>query len=175
MRHRFYIGLGFTKIEAEVIKVSVNSRVMIDPQTFRHTNPNYPISTVQPAERDHFAASRQNGEEQECSSGGNIGVLEMEVEDDGNIAAKESTRQDNGQNGQVESKFTEEDLLISSPLVLGFSLSDKLWLEFTVSGIKDIQWNESAFDSLVLPEGQKSIVKRPLYHVSIGELGTDPC
>lgn len=104
-------------------------------------------------------------------------------------------------------------------------MSDKLWLEFTVSGIKDIQWNESAFDSLVLPESQKSIVKalvqshtskvqehkliddfiegkgrglvtvlhgppgvgktltaegiaellkRPLYRVSIGELGTDP-
>lgn len=88
-----------------------------------------------------------------------MGLLEMEVEDDGNTATKESTRQDHGQNGQVERKFTEEDLLISSPLVLGFSLSDKLWLEFTVNGIKDIQWNESAFDSLVLPKGQKLIVK----------------
>ena len=120
-------------------------------------------------------------------------------------------------------EFSEEELMLASPLVLGFAFSEKLWLEFTVSGIKDIQWNEGAFDSLVLPENQKSIVKalveshmfhaaqniedviqgkgkglvavlhgppgtgktltaegiaellkRPLYMVSAGELGTDP-
>lgn len=119
-------------------------------------------------------------------------------------------------------KFTEEDLLIASPVVLGFAFSEKLWLELTVSGISDIDWNQSAFDSLVLPGNQKSIVralveshtfhaaeniddviqgkgrglvavlhgppgtgktltaegiaellKRPLYMVSVGELGVD--
>lgn len=43
--------------------------------------------------------------------------------------------------------------------MLGFAFSEKMWLEFSVSGIKDIEWNEKAFDSLVLPENQKSIVK----------------
>ena len=120
-------------------------------------------------------------------------------------------------------EFSEEEYMLASPLVLGFAFSEKLWLEFTISGIKDIQWNEGAFDSLVLPENQKSIVKalveshmfhaaqniedviqgkgkglvavlhgppgtgktltaegiaellkRPLYMVSAGELGTDP-
>ncbi|RMD44136.1 hypothetical protein DV735_g1038, partial [Chaetothyriales sp. CBS 134920] len=55
--------------------------------------------------------------------------------------------------------FSEEELLIASPVVLGFSLNEKLWLEFTVSGISNVKFNEDAFDSLVLPEGQKSIVK----------------
>lgn len=125
--------------------------------------------------------------------------------------------------GKPEREFTDEELLLASPVVLGFAFSEKLWLEFTVSGVRDIEWNEKAFESLVLPESQKSIVKalveshtfhaaqniedviqgkgkglvavlhgppgtgktltaegiaellkRPLYMVSAGELGTDP-
>ncbi|RPB19365.1 hypothetical protein L211DRAFT_638185 [Terfezia boudieri ATCC MYA-4762] len=102
--------------------------------------------------------------------------------------------------------MTEEDLLLCSPTVLGFSFSDKLWVELSVSHISDIEWNTGAFDSLVLPESQKRIVralveshskqstkkgsgfddfikgkgkgiseflKKPLYCVGAGELGTD--
>ena len=58
-----------------------------------------------------------------------------------------------------EDFFTDEELLIASPVVLGFAFSEKLWLEFTVSGIRDLEWNEGAYDSLVLPENHKSIVK----------------
>ncbi|KAK8223114.1 hypothetical protein HDK90DRAFT_515460 [Phyllosticta capitalensis] len=55
--------------------------------------------------------------------------------------------------------FGEEELLIASPVVLGFSFADKRWLEFSIAGIRDIEWNEGAFDSLVLPPNDKSIVK----------------
>ena len=56
-------------------------------------------------------------------------------------------------------EFTEEELLIASPVVLGFAFSEKLWLEFSLAGVRDIEWNEGAFESLVLPANQKSIVK----------------
>ncbi|KAG0646134.1 aaa-tob3 [Hyphodiscus hymeniophilus] len=55
--------------------------------------------------------------------------------------------------------FTDEEYLISSPVVLGFAFAEKLWLEFTVSGVKDITWNEGAYDSLVLEDNTKAIVK----------------
>ena len=64
-----------------------------------------------------------------------------------------------GRKDEIEETFSDEELLIASPVVLGFAFSEKLWLEFTVSGVSDIVWNEGAFDSLVLPENQKSIVK----------------
>ena len=122
--------------------------------------------------------------------------------------------------------MTNEDLLLCSPTALGFSFADKLWVELAVAHISDIQWDTGAFDSLVLPEAQKRIVralveshtkihdkkgtgfddfikgkgrglvavlhgrpgvgktltaegiseflKRPLYCVGAGELGTDP-
>lgn len=55
--------------------------------------------------------------------------------------------------------FTEEELLLTSPVVLGFAFSEKLWLEFTLAGVHPITYNEDAFESLVLPPNQKSIVK----------------
>lgn len=55
--------------------------------------------------------------------------------------------------------FTDEEYLIASPVVLGFAFAEKLWLEFTVSGIKEIVWNEGAYESLVLEDNTKEIVK----------------
>lgn len=56
-------------------------------------------------------------------------------------------------------EFTDEEYLIASPVVLGFAFAEKLWLEFTVSGINEIQWNEHAYESLVLESKTKDIVK----------------
>ncbi|KAK0641969.1 hypothetical protein B0T16DRAFT_431558 [Cercophora newfieldiana] len=64
--------------------------------------------------------------------------------------------------GKEEKKvpeFTDEEYLIASPVVLGFAFAEKLWLEFTVSGVKEIQWNETAYESLVLEPKTKDIVK----------------
>lgn len=56
-------------------------------------------------------------------------------------------------------EFTEEEYLLASPVVLGFSFGEKLWLEFTVSGIKEISWNVNAYESLVLEAKTKETVK----------------
>ncbi|KAF3038741.1 hypothetical protein E8E11_000692 [Didymella keratinophila] len=75
---------------------------------------------------------------------GNNETTKLEVDDEGNMA---------------NHIFTEEELLIASPVVLGFAFSEKLWLEFSLSGIEEIQWNAEAFDSLVLPDKIKSNLK----------------
>lgn len=86
-------------------------------------------------------------------------VVEVEMDADGNEVRKEDLEVIPGQEAAIERDFTEEEFLIASPVVLGFAFSEKLWLEFTVSGVNEIDWNEGAFDSLVLPENQKAIVK----------------
>jgi SpoVK/Ycf46/Vps4 family AAA+-type ATPase len=55
--------------------------------------------------------------------------------------------------------FSDEEYLIASPVVLGFAFTEKLWLEFTVSGVEEIAWNEQAYESLVLEPSTKEIVK----------------
>lgn len=84
-------------------------------------------------------------------------LVEIEEDDDGEEVFEQKNLAALG--GEAQEMFSDEELLIASPVVLGFAFSEKLWLEFTVSGISDIVWNEGAFDSLVLPDSQKSIVK----------------
>ena len=64
-------------------------------------------------------------------------------------------------------EFSDEEYLIASPVVLGFAFAEKLWLEFTVSGVKEIQWNETAYESLVLEPKTKDIVKVRLFCVPL--------
>ncbi|KAG6054423.1 hypothetical protein E4U17_003792 [Claviceps sp. LM77 group G4] len=55
--------------------------------------------------------------------------------------------------------FRDDDYLLASPVVLGFSFSEKQWLEFSVSRIGEIRWNEDAWGSLVLPQETKDLIK----------------
>ena len=96
-----------------------------------------------------------------------------------------------GKEDEKKQSFTDEEYLIASPLALGFSFGEKMWLEFSVSGecspesypsllvsskascfvmsranasnppsgISDIQWNEGAFESLIIPDDQKTVVR----------------
>jgi hypothetical protein len=75
---------------------------------------------------------------------GDNATSKLETDDDGNMARH---------------IFSEEELLIASPVVLGFAFSEKLWLEFSLSGIEEIKWNAEAFESLVLPDRIKSNLK----------------
>ena len=87
-------------------------------------------------------------------------LIRVAVDEDGQEIKKQEIDELDGQDDSKEKKeFTNEELLIASPVVLGFAFSEKMWLEFTVSGVNDIEWNVGAFDSLVLPDNQKSIVK----------------
>jgi hypothetical protein len=186
MNYRFHKGMAFYKKKRTVIKVNINGRVMIDPAIHRRINPNYPISTVRPKDPDILDASDDDASDDGCKCGmsdsdvdqqqhdsrdsdnpkivykvvqdkdGRPRVVEVELDENGNVIQKE--KMDEVQDPS-DREFTEEELLIASPVVLGFAFSEKLWLEFSISGISDIDWNEDAFDSLVLPDNQKSIVK----------------
>ncbi|KAL2133526.1 hypothetical protein VTI74DRAFT_2212 [Chaetomium olivicolor] len=113
---------------------------------------------------------------------GNVKFVRMPKFDEGGAGGKEKLDkvdakgpdgppQENGEEenakpdapGAKEAKpvpeFSDEEYLIASPVVLGFAFAEKMWLEFTVSGVKEIQWNETAYESLVLEPKTKDIVK----------------
>ncbi|KAI0442660.1 P-loop containing nucleoside triphosphate hydrolase protein [Xylaria telfairii] len=54
--------------------------------------------------------------------------------------------------------LNKEELLLCTPVIRGYALQAKLWLEFFVDSVKEIAFNENAFDSLVLPEGNKPLI-----------------
>lgn len=197
MQYRFHKGLAFHKKKKQVLKISVNGRVMVDPATFRRINPNYPISYIKPHEDEELSDDEEysdddcsccgegSDEEREHEHGdsglqnderdhdapktknkfiempdGSLRIERVEVDDDGqiirpNTVAEELAVDTNG----AKRTFTDDELLLTSPVVYGFAFNEKLWLEFTISGVRDIDYNEAAFDSLVLPANQKSIVR----------------
>lgn len=177
MNYRFHRGLAFYKKRRCVVKVNVNGRVMVDPVIHRRINPNYPISNVRPKE-PYFDSDDESddgctrgvlGDDFGDSGGdhqtktryrvlpdadGTPRVIAVECDEQGNPRTPTSALEN-----RDSPEFTEEDLTIASPVALGFSFNEKLWLEFAVSGLSPIVWNATAFDSLVLPANQKSIVR----------------
>lgn len=88
----------------------------------------------------------------------------------GKVPEKDGSSKDEDSSGEIldeeddkgektPPEFSDEEYLIASPVVLGFAFAEKMWLEFTVSSVKEIQWNETAYESLVLEPKTKDIVK----------------
>ena len=47
--------------------------------------------------------------------------------------------------------------LLTTPMLRGYVLKDKKWLDFYLDGVRDIAWNENAFESLVLPHAHQNL------------------
>lgn len=60
--------------------------------------------------------------------------------------------------GRAPKSLTTEELLMCSASLRGYSLKNKKWLVFSVASVKDIRFNEGAFESLVLPEDHKELI-----------------
>ncbi|KAF2760114.1 ATPase [Pseudovirgaria hyperparasitica] len=58
----------------------------------------------------------------------------------------------------VATKLTPYHQMVCFPRVRGYSLKTKSWLDFYVENVSDIEWNDKAFESLVLPEDQKEMI-----------------
>ncbi|KAJ4323113.1 hypothetical protein N0V84_004513 [Fusarium piperis] len=176
------------------------SRVMIDPSTFRRINPNYSVSSVKPKDPDILSDGSDSESEGCCdcedSDSDSDGVEKvkyvtklykdgngevqrariprdfLEGEPDQEELNKIRPNSGDGEGSEEEEtfEFTDEEYLIASPVFLGFSFSEKHWLELSVSGIGDIKWNDKAWDSLVLePETKdliKALVKSRKYHAA---------
>jgi len=116
---------------------------MIDRATFKRLNPNYAFPI--PKESDHQALF------DESIPTLNVGARNQQVQ---------------------EGELDNDDLLLTTPVVYGFSLMDKMWLEFNVEKIQPIQWNQEAFDNLVLPSNRKELL-RTLVEAHTQDLGFD--
>ncbi|KAJ0325610.1 hypothetical protein COL5a_007422 [Colletotrichum fioriniae] len=55
--------------------------------------------------------------------------------------------------------LTDEQCLLASPMVRGFSFTEKKFLDFFVDKISPIEWNTQCFEQLVLPDSQKELVQ----------------
>ncbi|KAK1148750.1 hypothetical protein N8T08_008635 [Aspergillus melleus] len=57
----------------------------------------------------------------------------------------------------IHGDLTDDQLLVTTPKVHGYSLKDKEWLRFYLDSTSDIKWDSNAFESLVLPSEQANL------------------
>jgi hypothetical protein len=185
MNYRLQKGMAYMKHKNNVVRFNISGRVMIDPAVFRRVNPNYQLSCIKHDELDQDEDNDDEYDESDNCSGGDDEDDSENAKDEmrmimwkdhrgkkwpiklpQSVIDKEAGKTPEVKLGTGEEDtdnkchvFTEEELLIASPVVLGFAFSEKCWLEFSLSGIEEIKWNPEAFESLVLPDRIKSNLK----------------
>jgi len=157
VHHRQYRGDAFYMRKGRPIKVPVNSRITIDAVFFQEANPNHTRPSI-------------NQSAKEDSS--DIAWIIFGSND-------RSTNQSDQvkSNGKDPAEMNEDDLILCSPTVPGFSYGNKIWgeqnsrvarsharltryiAEFAVADIKDINWNPAAFAQLAIPTKQKEVIQ----------------
>ncbi|KAJ6566537.1 P-loop containing nucleoside triphosphate hydrolase protein [Mycena capillaripes] len=170
VHHMQYSGIAALRCANKLMRHNVKGRIMVDRATFHRLNPNYSFPTPVPPKNEHDVNGNPHAR-------GNMGY-DMYGQP---IPQQQMPGQAFGDSALVHTRadattetanLTDEDLLLTPTVVYGFSLSDKIWLEFDVTKVAPVQWNADAFANLVLPQDRKTLL-RSLVEAHHEEAGFD--
>jgi hypothetical protein len=80
--------------------------------------------------------------------------------------AKEHSSSSSSGDMLLFSQLPEEYLALAWPTLVGFSLTSKSWGDVSIDGLKEIDFDESIFERLVLPDTRKQMIKALVKHTS---------
>jgi hypothetical protein len=116
--HRQYKGKAFYIEKGKPAKLSVDGRIIVDPVLFREYNPNYTKPSV---------------DELRKHTNSDMYIFDFaKLFDDPAEKKLDKVKS----NGKEPAELKNDNLLICSPTVLGFSLNDKFWYKFLDSRAK---------------------------------------
>ncbi|EHA47386.1 hypothetical protein MCOR27_006928 [Pyricularia oryzae] len=147
--YKMYVGQAIEQKKWGPSKISVESRIVIDAFAHGKWNPNHQSSLKSLNKVQAARAAQLDAED-----GGDYNVEENYSYDDYGERREEELIEDL----KPVIPLTEEQLLLCTPMLKGWALKSKKWLEFYVDSVSEVCFNDRAFDSLVLPRGQKSLI-----------------
>lgn len=133
------------------IKVTVDSRVIIDTFAYGKFNPNS-LKHLSPLKIKSKAIVETDSDDED----GDESEYEYSGSDDDTFTPTAIAN-----TNPIDVKrtpLTDEQLIHCSSLLKGYTLKTKRWLSFFVDSILSIQFNDQAFSSLVLPPSQKELI-----------------
>ncbi|KPM35845.1 hypothetical protein AK830_g10721 [Neonectria ditissima] len=137
-RYKSYKGVAVWHVDAEKSRrENVQSRIVIDGKNWEKLNPDQAVwlSRLHP----------------------DIDAIEDDSSLDG-----DGGNDDTSTNGEAVAykgpPLTEEQLIMTYPIVRGYALKNKRWMEFFIDDVAEVSFNEQAFGSLVLPQDQKELI-----------------
>ncbi|KAF7304528.1 AAA domain-containing protein [Mycena chlorophos] len=163
VHHMEYHGIAAMKVQTRVIRHQVKGRIMVDRGTFQKNNPNYGFPTpVPPKPEDGMHGHGNPQMVMQYDAYGNPQMVPVGMQPPGNGQGFGDGALMHAQAEAVAAsnkELTDEELLMTPTVVYGFSLSDKMWLEFDVTKVQPVQWNKDAFANLVLPPARKTLLQ----------------
>ncbi|KAJ7200434.1 P-loop containing nucleoside triphosphate hydrolase protein [Mycena pura] len=135
VHHKQYSGLAYRHTPDRRSECQwVNGRIMIDRRTFASAEPEHRRSTP----RKGFL--------------GKFWVPLMDEE------SESSETQFHPSSVSIQ-EMKDDDLLLTTPIVYGFSLMAKRWFELNVECVTNIEWNDEAFDNLTIDPDRKILIR----------------
>jgi hypothetical protein len=167
LNYCLYTGVGYHFQGKKLEKVNVDGRILLDNYGYNKYHDQLTRQGGKEANEDY----QRIGDEEDESSNKLIskaranGVVfanpnQPKVksgEDTDASYAKRLTAADIERNKTIMMK-RPNDLLFLSPLLKGYCLKNKLWLNFYVDDVRPMIYNDAAFDHLVYPPEQKDLV-----------------
>ncbi|KAH8879647.1 P-loop containing nucleoside triphosphate hydrolase protein [Thozetella sp. PMI_491] len=145
--YKSYKGPAVERQQIGATLVSVDSRIVVD--AFAHGK------FSNESQRSLNSLDRMDA----------LPAVQGDADDDGGYVDNSITNyygDDDLEDGAAEREnkreLTDEQLILCSPMLKGFSLKTKKWLEFFVDVVDEVTFNERAFKQLVLPDGHKSMI-----------------
>ncbi|GME46713.1 putative ATPase AAA+ type core protein [Neofusicoccum parvum] len=142
-------------------KYNIKGRIVIDTYGWNRFEPNFAIYTNPLTEKETSSSGIRDTSQDADGNGEGDGSDDddsyagSEVDYDGMPCDGDFADEDEESN---RPPLTEEQKLISTPLVRGYSLKSKQWLNLFVNSVREIEWQSNAFESLVLPANQKELI-----------------
>lgn len=140
-----YDGIALGPGMCGMIRYTINSRVIIDTYAFNRFNPNRKVNLS-------YIGQTDDGDDEDEDDMEYLTHSELL-----NGATKQSKDEDDSQPHE-KNALTDEQSMLCTHTLHGYSLRDKKWLLLFIPLVKNISWNEEAFASLVAPPEQKELI-----------------
>ncbi|KAF7551482.1 hypothetical protein G7Z17_g4996 [Cylindrodendrum hubeiense] len=143
--YKFYKGTAVWHVDARKSrKENVQSRIVIDGENWEKLNPDHVVwlnPLCPEIEITKSSAPCGNDSDDGCGTDWNNTPDVDDIVDE-----------------NKRPPLTEEQLIMTSPIVRGYSLKNKRWMEFFIDDVSEVDFNDQAFSSLVLPQDQKELI-----------------
>ncbi|KAH7165777.1 P-loop containing nucleoside triphosphate hydrolase protein [Dactylonectria macrodidyma] len=147
--YKFYKGTAVWHVDARKSrKENVQSRIVIDGENWEKMNPDHTVwlEALHP-QVEVSGRGGPCGDDSDSDSGSDDCWGNNNDDDVDSIMGSDQ-----------RPPLTEEQLIMTSPIVRGYSLKNKRWMEFFIDDVSEVKFNDQAFNSLVLPEDQKELI-----------------
>lgn len=125
-----------------ISRYNVDGRVVVDAKTYHRINANQAFTV----------SAFKSGQDKKTVR---HKIQPDDLDEDGSRETLDLVPMD-----QLElNPLTDEQCLLASAMVRGFSFTEKRWFDFFIDNLLPPGWNPNCFDQLVLPRSQKELVR----------------